>query len=75
MRNKNKHLKKLGLQIRELRKSKSLSQESMALQAGIDRSYMGSIERGERNVSFLTLVKIAEVLERDISNFTNNIPS
>jgi len=75
MRNKDKHLKKLGLQIRELRKTKSLSQESMALQAGIDRSYMGSIERGERNVSFLTLVKIAKVLECDISNFTNNIPS
>jgi transcriptional regulator with XRE-family HTH domain len=68
------YLIKLGLNIREVRKSKALSQEQLALQAGIDRSYIGGIERGERNVSFLTLVKLAECLNCDVSTFTNAMP-
>ncbi len=71
---KDKHLLELGNQIRELRKSKGLSQEQLALQAEVDRSYVGGIERGERNVSFLTLVKIAECLGCDIAKFTKHIP-
>jgi len=71
---KDKHLIELGNQIRELRKSKGLSQEQLALQAEVDRSYVGGIERGERNVSFLTLVKIAECLDCDIAKFTKDIP-
>ena len=71
---KDKHLIELGNQIRELRKSKGLSQEQLALQAEVDRSYVGGIERGERNVSFLTLVKIAECLDSDIAKFTKHIP-
>jgi transcriptional regulator with XRE-family HTH domain len=51
-----------------------LSQEQLALQAEVDRSYVGGIERGERNVSFLTLVKIAECLDCDIAKFTKHIP-
>lgn len=70
----NYHLINLGLQIRELRKSKGLSQEQLALMAEVDRSYIGGIERGERNVSFLTLVKIANCLECDIAKFTKGIP-
>lgn len=65
----------MGNQIRELRKGKGLSQEQLALQAGIDRSYVGGIERGERNVSFLTLVKIAECLGCDVAKFTKQIPN
>jgi len=64
----------LGDQIRELRKAKGLSQEQLALQAEVDRSYVGGIERGERNVSFLTLVKIADCLECDVAKFTKGIP-
>lgn len=71
---KDKHLKELGNQIRELRKSKGLSQEQLALQAEVDRSYVGGIERGERNVSFLTLVKIADCLGCDVAKFTKDIP-
>ena len=71
---KDKHLKDLGDQIRELRRSKGLSQEQLALQAEVDRSYVGGIERGERNVSFLTLVKIANCLECDVAKFTKGIP-
>lgn len=58
-----------------MRKIKELSQEQLALRAEIDRSYIGGIERGERNVSFLTLVKIAQCLECSISNFTTDIPT
>jgi transcriptional regulator with XRE-family HTH domain len=72
---KNKHLQELGNQIRELRKNKGLSQEQLALQAEVDRSYVGGIERGERNVSFLTLVKIAECLECDVAKITKGIPN
>jgi len=71
---KNKHLIELGDQIREARKAKGLSQEQLALHAEIDRSYVGGIERGERNVSFLTLVKIAICLECDVSKFVKGIP-
>ncbi|OWY23295.1 XRE family transcriptional regulator [Sphingobacteriales bacterium UPWRP_1] len=71
---KNKHLVGLGKQIREQRKLKGLSQEQLAWQAEVDRSYVGGIERGERNVSFLTLVKIANCLGCDIAEFTKRIP-
>jgi transcriptional regulator with XRE-family HTH domain len=71
---RDKHLLKLGSQIRELRKSKGLSQEQLALKAEVDRSYVGGIERGERNVSFLTLVKIANCLGCDVAIFTKGIP-
>lgn len=73
--NSDKNLKKLGLQIREIRKSKDISQEELAFRAGIDRSYFGGIERGERNISFLTLVKIAISLNCDIAKFTKGIPN
>lgn len=69
-----KNLIELGQQIRVLRKSKGLSQEQLALKAEVDRSYMGGIERGQRNVSFLTLVKIANCLECDIAKFCQGIP-
>lgn len=71
---KDKYLIKLGNQIRELRKSKGLSQEQLALKAEVDRSYVGGIERGERNVSFLTLVKIADCLGFDVAKLTKGIP-
>ncbi|MCU0448020.1 MAG: helix-turn-helix domain-containing protein [Microscillaceae bacterium] len=71
---KDPYLIALGNQIRELRKTKGLSQERLALEADVDRSYIGGIERGERNVSFLTLIKIAICLDCDVAKFTKNIP-
>ena len=44
-------LEKFGERIRELRKSQGFSQEAFALECGLDRSYVGAIERGERNLS------------------------
>jgi transcriptional regulator with XRE-family HTH domain len=74
LKKKNKHLLDLGKRIKLVRKAKNLSQEQLALKAEVDRSYMGGIERGERNVSFLTLVKIARCLDCDIAEFTKDIP-
>lgn len=73
--NKNKNLILLGIRIREKRKSMGLTQESLALEAGIDRSYIGGVERGERNISFLTLVNIAKCLSCDIATLTKELPN
>ncbi|WP_079753955.1 helix-turn-helix domain-containing protein [Pseudomonas aeruginosa] len=52
-------LTRLGSAIRARRTALGLSQEALADSAGIDRSHMGKIERGERNVTFLNIQRIA----------------
>ncbi|WP_180103908.1 helix-turn-helix domain-containing protein [Acinetobacter sp. YH12134] len=54
---------KIGHLIREKRKEKNITQESLSLQCGIDRSYMGRIERGEVNITVEKLYEIAIALE------------
>lgn len=61
-------LLRLGQAIRAERKAAKLSQEALADAAGIDRSHMGKIERGERNVSLLNVIRIARALDRKPSN-------
>ncbi|MEB2541750.1 MULTISPECIES: helix-turn-helix domain-containing protein [Burkholderia] len=56
------HLKRVGVSIRARRLALDISQESLAHLANIDRSHMGKIERGERNVTLLNLMKIAAAL-------------
>lgn len=56
------YLKAIGWSIREQRKRCSMSQEALALAAEIDRSHMGKIERGERNLTTLKLIRIAHAL-------------
>lgn len=51
-----------GAAIREIRQECGLSQEELALEAGLDRSYFGGVERGERNVSLANLFRIADAL-------------
>lgn len=55
-------LRALGEAVRAARKVVGLSQEGLADAAGIDRSHMGKIERGERNVTLLNVLKIASAL-------------
>lgn len=57
----------LGVKIRELRTSLGVSQEQLANEAGIDRSYMGGIERGEHNLTIINLVKISNCLQVKLS--------
>jgi transcriptional regulator with XRE-family HTH domain len=59
---KSRELGLLGQQIRRLREAKNLSQEAFAGLAGIDRAYYGGIERGERNVAAINIIKIADAL-------------
>ena len=51
-----------GQRLRELRTKKGVSQETLALACGLDRTYIGGIERGERNVSLINIEKIAGAL-------------
>lgn len=60
---KDTHLAAFGQTIREFRKAKGLSQEAFAEAAGLDRSYMGHIERGERNITLKQVYKIAGALK------------
>lgn len=55
-------LLRLGTTIRAARKERGLSQEALADASGIDRSHMGKIERGERNVSILNVARISDAL-------------
>ena len=63
---KNPKLALLGREIRGLREEKNLSQEEFAGLADIDRAYYGGIERGERNVAALNIIKIADALGVEI---------
>jgi transcriptional regulator with XRE-family HTH domain len=54
--------RRFGARLRTLRKARKTSQEAVALKAGLDRSYLGRIERGEVNVSLINIERIAEAL-------------
>jgi transcriptional regulator with XRE-family HTH domain len=56
-----------GNAIRELRNERQLSQEALALEAKINRSYLSGIERGVRNISLTNIEKLADVLDLDVS--------
>ena len=52
-----------GERLIELRKTKGWSQERLALESGLARSYVGGIERGQRNLALLNIYRLAEALE------------
>jgi transcriptional regulator with XRE-family HTH domain len=66
---KNKSLVQIGSRIRAIREARGISQEQMAMDAGLDRACYGRIERGEVNVAALNLLKIAETLEAEVGEF------
>ena len=51
-----------GARLRSIRKEKGLSQETLALMCELDSTYIGGVERGERNISLLNIHKIAAAL-------------
>lgn len=53
---------RLGRNIRFIRQRRGTSQEALALSCGLHRTYIGAVERGERNITLLTLQKIASAL-------------
>lgn len=61
--------KKVGIRIRMLRKAIGLSQEELAERAGLDRTYMTSVENGKRNVSIRNIEKIISALGVSLEAF------
>jgi transcriptional regulator with XRE-family HTH domain len=51
-----------GTRLAALRKNKGWSQEKLALESGIARSYLGGVERGKRNIALLNICKLADTL-------------
>jgi transcriptional regulator with XRE-family HTH domain len=65
-------LKKFGNRLRDLRTERKISQQNLELKAGISKNQIGNIERGEVNVTLITLLAIAFVLEvspKDLFDF------
>ena len=58
-------LREFGDRLRTARRQAGLSQEALAHQAGLHRTYIGSVERGERNIALLNILTLATVLGTD----------
>lgn len=52
-----------GRRLAEIRRAKGWSQEKLALESGVARSYLGGVERGQRNIALLNICKLADTLE------------
>ncbi|KAA6326181.1 HTH-type transcriptional regulator DdrOC [termite gut metagenome] len=63
---------KIGQRIKELRELSAMSQKDLAYVADLDRSYIASIENGQRNVSIVNIEKIATALNVTVKEFFNN---
>jgi transcriptional regulator with XRE-family HTH domain len=74
MRKRSGELQELGRRIRAARTALGFSQEQLAYESSIDRSYIGGVERGERNITFNVLCKIAAALRCDIATLTKDLP-
>lgn len=58
-----------GKKVKEIRKNRGVTQESLADLSGLDRTYISDIENGKRNVSIETIFKIADALETTVVEF------
>ena len=66
MTSKKEILIKFGKRVRKVRKEKGLSQEELSFKANLHRTYIGMIERAERNITLSNIEKIANALEVNI---------
>lgn len=69
--NKPNILEKFGEKLKEYRKLKGLSQEQLAEKANLHRTYIGMIERAEKNITLLNIEKIANALDVKITDLIN----
>jgi len=67
-------LQVLGHRIRQARKAKGLSQEELALESNMAPSYLGGVERGQRNPSFKKLCAIAKAVGWDVGSLCRKLP-
>lgn len=63
---------KIGQRIRNLRESANMSQKDLAFTADLDRSYIASVESGQRNISIVNIEKIADALNCSLKEFFND---
>ena len=63
---------KIGIQIKELREEQNMSQKDLAYTSDLDRSYIASVESGQRNVSIINIERIASALGLTLKGFFNN---
>lgn len=73
MNAKHPNLIKIGKQIRDIRSSKGYSQEEFAAIAGLGRTYMGRVERGEQNISIQNLIRIAFALNVEVGTLVPSL--
>jgi transcriptional regulator with XRE-family HTH domain len=66
-------LKRFGERVRALRKAEGLSQEAFADRCGLDRTYLGGVERGERNLALRNIGVIARALGMSISKLMKGV--
>lgn len=66
-------LERFGQRVRELRRAEGLSQEAFAAKCGLDRTYMGGIERGERNLALRNIDLIAKTLKISLSDLMQGL--
>lgn len=62
-------LKTFGLRLRKLRDDQGISQEKLAELASLHRTYVGAVERGERNISLQNILKLSKALKVHPSKF------
>ncbi len=67
MTSKKEILIKFGERVRKIRREKGLSQEELSFKADLHRTYIGMIERAEKNITLLNIEKIANALEVSVS--------
>lgn len=65
---------RIGSRIRELRNEAGLSQEKLADRCGVHRTYIGAIERGEKNITAKTAEKVGAALDVSIEELFSNLP-
>lgn len=63
---------KIGNRIKELREEKNMSQKDLSFSSDLDRSYIASVENGQRNISIVNIEKIANSLGVSLKQFFNN---
>jgi transcriptional regulator with XRE-family HTH domain len=66
-------LREFGRQVRKLREAAGWSQEELAERCGLHRTYIGSIERGERNLALLNIRRIANAFSLTLSKFLEGL--
>lgn len=68
METKTEFLKKFGLKVQQFRKKLGISQEEIAFRAGFHRTYIGMIERAERNITLSNMKRLADALQINIKD-------